>query len=93
MNPKSFVRRLQQHLPALLRNGTRMTGTRPDAEDLAQDTMLRALEKHSELRSPDRMAGSLLSIQKTVHLNGRRNLRPKLEVLEGGAGAPEPSAD
>ena len=94
MNPKSFVKRLQQYLPALLRQGTRLTGTRSEAEDLAQDTIMRALEKQSELRSPERMAGWLSAIQKTVHLNGRRNLRPQLEVLEGGAStAPEPSKD
>lgn len=93
MTPKSFVKRLQQYLPALLRQGTRLTGTRPDAEDLAQDTMMRALEKQSELRSPERMAGWLMAIQKTVHLNGRRTLRPRLEVLEGGASAAEPAGD
>jgi RNA polymerase sigma-70 factor (ECF subfamily) len=90
----SFFQKLQGHLPGLLRRGVRITGTRADAEDLAQDTVVRALEKQAELRSPDGMGGWLKSIQRTVHLNGRRNLSVKLEVLEGGVSeAKEPSRD
>ena len=98
MNRESFLEKIQRHLPKLLRAGTRLTGTRSEAEDLAQETMIRAMQKQSELRSPDHMAGWLLAIQKSVHLNSRRKLGPRLEVLQGGASdssaAPkEPSRD
>ena len=79
------------HLPALLRVGTRLTGQQADAEDLAQETLARALERRDELRDPAALKGWLLAVQRTTFLNSRRRMGPRLEVLQGGlAAADEP---
>ncbi|WP_246356691.1 RNA polymerase sigma factor [Pyxidicoccus fallax] len=83
-------------MPALRRMGRRLTGSTAEADDLVQETVARALERRDELRDPERLKGWLLAVQRTVFLNSRRGLRPRLEVLEGGLGkegAAEPSAD
>lgn len=84
-----------EHLPALLRVGVRLTKSRADAEDLAQDTLVRALEQRASLRDEARLRAWLLSVQRTVHLNSRRGLRQRLEVLDGGLAAKDapPRAD
>lgn len=83
-----FIERALAHLPLLRRSGRRLARSTADAEDLVQDTLTRALERGDEVRDPRRMGGWLLSVQRTVHLNGRRGLRPRLEVLAGGLAAP-----
>ena len=54
-----------------------------DAEDVMQDTLVRALEKRGELREPGRLRAWLLAIVRSCWLNSRRGLRNKLEVLCG----------
>ena len=85
--------RMLAHLPLLLRVGHRMTRNVPDAEDLAHETLLRAMDRGDDLRDPERLRGWLLSVQRTVFLNGRRGLRARFEVLDGGLATPEPSGN
>jgi len=80
----SFSERLLAELNSLLRVARRLTRSEADAEDLVQATIVRAIERRSELRDRERMRGWLLQVQRTVHLNGVRGLARKLEVLEGG---------
>nr|WP_274622557.1 RNA polymerase sigma factor [Myxococcus fulvus] len=85
-----------EHLPALRRVGRRLTGSAVEADDLVQETLARALEQRGALKEPASLKAWLLAVQRTVFLNSRRGLRPRLEVLEGGRGQPlppEPSAD
>lgn len=89
----SSLQRLLEHLPLLLRVGRRMTKSDVDAEDLAQETLLRALDRVGEVRDPEKLRGWLLAVQRSVFLNGRRGLRAKFEVIQGGQSAPEPSAN
>ena len=92
----SFVERLLAELPSLLRVARRLTRSPQDAEDLAQATIVRAIERHAELRDEDRMRAWLLSIERTVRLNTTRGARHRLEVIEGGRraeSAPEPQGD
>ncbi|WP_375757549.1 RNA polymerase sigma factor [Corallococcus exercitus] len=97
MTPRGFISLVLPHLPTLLRTGLRLTRNPAHAEDLVQDTVVRALERRGELRSPEQLRGWLLAVQRTVHLNGARGLRPRLEVLQGGSGSeaplPEPTGD
>ena len=97
MTPGSFTALLLPHLPTLLRVGRRLTRHPAQAEDLVHDTVARALERRAELRDPAQLKGWLLAVQRTVHLNSVRGLRPRLEVLQGGAGGevplPEPQGD
>ncbi|WIG97823.1 RNA polymerase sigma factor [Myxococcus sp. SDU36] len=96
VSARAFIERALEHLPALRRVGRRLTGSAAEADDLVQETLARALEQRGALREPARLKAWLLAVQRTVHLNSRRGLRPRLEVLEGGLGRappPEPSAD
>ncbi|MCE9668197.1 RNA polymerase sigma factor [Myxococcus stipitatus] len=96
MSARAFIERALEHLPALRRVGRRLTGSAAEADDLVQETFARALEQRGALREPARLKAWLLAVQRTVFLNSRRGLRPRLEVLEGGLGRalpPEPSAD
>ncbi|AUX38953.1 RNA polymerase sigma24 factor [Sorangium cellulosum] len=92
----SFVERLLAELPCLLRAARRLTRSEQDAEDLAQATVVRAIERHADLRDEDRMRAWLLRIERSVLLNATRGARQRLEVIEGGRGAesvPEPQGD
>lgn len=84
MGTRAFIEKAMAHLPALLRMGRRLTKDRAEAEDLVQETLVRAMEKRGELRDEKRMNAWLLAIQKSVHLNSRRGLRHRLELLQGG---------
>ncbi|WP_437483887.1 RNA polymerase sigma factor [Sorangium sp. So ce1014] len=92
----SFLARLLAELPCLLRAARRLTRSEQDAEDLAQATVVRAIERHADLRDEDRMRAWLLRIERSVLLNATRGARQRLEVIEGGRGAesvPEPQGD
>ncbi len=93
---RGFVERASAHLPALLGFARRLTRSAADAEDLVQDTLVRAIEKRAELRDPTQLKPWLLAIERTTWLNSRRGLRARLEVLEGGPSSrerDEPSGD
>lgn len=85
MGTDAFVQRVLSHLPSLLRAGRVLTGRTADAEDLAQETLLRAVQRRDTLEDPERLKAWLLSIQRNVYFNGVRGLRTRFEVLEGGA--------
>jgi RNA polymerase sigma-70 factor (ECF subfamily) len=86
---------LTQHVPSLLRTARRLTKSAAEAEDLVQETLMRAVQRHDELRDPSRARAWLLAIQRNLFLNSRRGLRPRLEVLDGDAarGRREPAGD
>ncbi len=92
----AFVGRATEHLDALLRFARRLTRNTADAEDLVQDTLVRALARRAELRSATQLKPWLLAIERSTWLNTRRGLRHRLEILEGGlagGAAPEPHGD
>lgn len=80
----SFSERLLAELTSLLRVARRLTRSEADAEDLVQATIVRAIERRSDLRDWEKMRSWLLQVQRTVRLNGARGLARKLEVLKGG---------
>lgn len=84
MRAKSFSRLVEPHLDAVHRLCRRLTRTRADAEDLAQAALLRAFERHDELRDPARVRPWLLTLTRHLHLNRVRDVRPHLVVLDGG---------
>jgi RNA polymerase sigma-70 factor, ECF subfamily len=84
LTAKRFIEAALIALPSLLRVGRRLTRDDAEAEDLVQDTLVRALEKRTELRDQARMKPWLLAVQRTVFLNSRRGLRQRFEVLDGG---------
>lgn len=85
---QTFLDCVNAHAPSLRRFARRLTRNHADAEDVMQDTLIRALEKRDELREPGRLRAWLLAIVRTSWLNSRRGLRNKLEVLQGGRSLP-----
>jgi RNA polymerase sigma-70 factor, ECF subfamily len=74
---KLFERHVLSEIEVLLRVGRALTGNVADAEDLVQDTLIRAF------RSIDRFDGQhprawLLTILRNTHINRNRRRRPEL---------------
>jgi len=61
-----------------------LSRSRADAEDVVQETLVRALERRGELRDLRHLRSWLFTIIRTVSLNSSRGLRNRLEVLDGG---------
>lgn len=81
---QTFLECVNVHAPSLRRFAWRLTRNHADAEDVIQDSLMRALEKRAELREPGRLRAWLLAIVRTCWLNSRRGLRSKFEVLRDG---------
>lgn len=94
MTPKEFARLAEPHLGVIHRMARRLTRTRADAEDLAQEALIRAFERRSSLRETGRMRGWLLATMRNLHLNKIRDEKPHLLVLGETSGTPaEPRGD
>jgi len=61
------------HLDVLYRTARMLTGNVPEAEDLVQETALRAVRAWGELRATDAARGWLLRILRRTFLNQRRH--------------------
>lgn len=85
-----FLERLLSELPSLLRRARRLTRSEADAEDLVQQTVVRAMERHGDLRDEQKLRAWLLRVQRSVHLNSNRGLRVRLEVIDGGRAQADP---
>ena len=59
---RDFEELALRHLEALYRFAVRLTGDRGEAEDLVQDTYLKALKSFASLRDPDRIKPWLFKI-------------------------------
>ena len=84
---REFTRLVEPHLGVLHRLARRLTRTRADAEDLAQEALVRAFERRRSLRDPSRMRAWLLATARNLFLNQVRDDKPHLLVLS--AGGPE----
>lgn len=87
----AFAEQVCGHAPALRRFARRLTRDAAEAEDVVQETVVRALEKRDELRDPALLKPWLLAIARTTWLNSRRGLRHRLEVLDGGRAQEDPA--
>lgn len=90
---RRFLDRALEHLPSLWAAARRWTRDEAQAEDLVQDTLVRAMEKRQQLREPERLRGWLLTVQRSIHLNRVQTLRARFEVLDGGRQRTEPTGD
>jgi RNA polymerase sigma-70 factor (ECF subfamily) len=82
-----FDRLIAPHFEALFRAAYRLTGNRPDAEDLVQEVCLRAYPKLAELQKLEYVKGWLLRVQYRVFIDVKRRrerspLRPLSTELE-----------
>ena len=91
-----FTRLIEPHLEALFRAAYRLARNRADAEDLVQETCVRAFVRLAELRESLPVKGWLLRVLHNVFLDGaRRASRSPITALEDGAdlGASSASPD
>jgi RNA polymerase sigma-70 factor (ECF subfamily) len=65
----SFEREALVHMPALFRSARRVTGNDRDAEDLVQDTFLRAFRFWGHFRTGTNARAWLFKIMHNVHIN------------------------
>ena len=91
---EELVRRYQVPLLHFLRNRTRSTA---DAEDLVQETFVRAYENLHRYQSPYRFSTWLFTIAHRISLNERRKRRPSggpdgIELLPDGRVDPAAAA-
>jgi RNA polymerase sigma-70 factor (ECF subfamily) len=67
-----FRQDIQPHLEILFRTAFRLTGNLPDAEDLMQETCIRAIKHLQDLDPDNSIAGWLMRVQFNVYLDQQR---------------------
>jgi RNA polymerase sigma-70 factor (ECF subfamily) len=87
----AFADVAREHLDRLYGFCVHLASDRTDAEDLLQETLLRAMGAYSELRQPDRAKGWLFAIATNVWRDqlrgrGRRVQTASLDALENDDG-------
>ena len=87
--PASFEALLRPHLDRLYRLAYRLTGNRPDAEDLVQDVLVKLYARRDELSSIDDLSpwvGRVLYNQFVDQRRRYRRMRMSLVDIAGDAG-------
>jgi RNA polymerase sigma-70 factor (ECF subfamily) len=78
-----FEKEAIEHLPALLAVATRMTRNGAEAEDLVQDTLVKAMRARGQFESGTNMRAWLLRILTNTFINRYRRGGLEKSVLEG----------
>lgn len=79
---RAFEEVLTEHLDALFRTALRLCeGREADAEDLLQDTALRAFDNYGQLREPSAARSWLFAILSRTHLNRVRTRQRRGEIM------------
>jgi len=81
--PTDFEREALVHLPTLLAVGTRLTRNAAEAEDLVQDTLLKALRAREHFAQGSNMRAWLLRILTNTFINRYRRGGLERSVLDG----------
>ncbi|CAO3421829.1 RNA polymerase sigma factor [Azospirillum endophyticum] len=68
-------RAIAAHVPRLRRYATALVGNRPDADDLVQDCVEKALANRHALRDPSKLGGWLMTILHNLHISSQRGRR------------------
>ena len=71
------------NLPALMAMATRLTGRRAEAEDLVQDTLLKAYRSREQYRAGTNPRAWLLAILRNTFLNSHRRRTLERRVFDG----------
>lgn len=86
---RAFEEVLSEHLDALYRMALRLCqGHEADAEDLLQDSTLRAFTAYDQLRNPAAARSWLFTILSRTHLNRVRSRRRRAETLSSDLDEP-----
>lgn len=87
--PRAFEEVLTEHLDGLFRTALRLCqGHDAEAEDLLQDTALRAFNSYGQLREPSAARSWLFTILSRTHLNRVRSRRRRAEVVSADLDEP-----
>jgi RNA polymerase sigma factor (sigma-70 family) len=93
-SPEAVKSLVEDHYAALYRYAFRLSGKSADAEDLTQETFVKAQAKLGQLRSPDRARPWLFSILRNAYLHHARDERHVVVVpLDGVGDLAEPLPD
>lgn len=80
---KAFEQQALVHLPSLLAVATRLTRNPTEAEDVVQDTLVKALRARDQYESGTNLKAWLLKILKNTFINRYRRGGLERSVLEG----------
>lgn len=83
VTPEDFEAEFLPNLPALMAVATRLTGSRSGAEDLVQDTLLKAFRSRKQYRAGTNPRAWLLAILRNTFLNGYRRRNLERKVFDG----------
>src|SRR3954470_23096803 len=81
--PSEFEREAMSHLPTLLAVGSRLTRNPADAQDLVQDTLLKAMRARDQFEAGSNMRAWLLRILTNTFINRYRRGGLERSVLDG----------
>jgi RNA polymerase sigma-70 factor, ECF subfamily len=89
---KALQRLYDQHAAALWRYAWRLTGDSAHAEDVVQETLLRAWQRPHVLNNGQSPRGWLFTVARNMVIDDRRSARFRNEVTSfDGSGPPEPA--
>lgn len=74
-NHQRFRRLIEPHLDALFRAAYRLTRNRPEAEDLVQETCVRAVERLDSLAEDGSVKSWMLRVMHNLFVDGARRAR------------------
>jgi len=86
----AFAELERRHRPAVARLASRLMDTPEDAEDMAQEALLRAWLRLGELREPERFRGWLLTVARSVCAEAIRTRALRRTLADGAPVAFEP---
>jgi RNA polymerase sigma-70 factor (ECF subfamily) len=88
-----FTALIEPHLDALFRAAYRLSRNTADADDLVQDTCVRAYLRIGELREGQRVKAWLLRVMHNLFVDGARRARLAPVPHKNGGTAPEESSE
>jgi RNA polymerase sigma-70 factor, ECF subfamily len=83
VSPAEFEAEFLPNLPSLLAVASRLAGTRAEAEDLVQDTLLKAFRSRQQYRAGTNPRAWLIAILRNTFLNGYRRRNLERRVFDG----------
>jgi RNA polymerase sigma-70 factor, ECF subfamily len=83
VSPAEFEAEFLPNAASLLAVANRLTGTRSEAEDLVQDTLLKAFRSRQQYRVGTNPRAWLLAILRNTFLNGYRRRNLERKVFDG----------
>ena len=89
-NHASFEQTLRPHLERLYRLAYRLTGHRPEAEDLVQDVLTKLFCRGDELSSIDDLSPWLGRVLYNQFVDNRRRYRKRLRLVENARESADP---